>query len=176
MISKRTGIPVLGFAAFSGAGKTTLLEKLIPKLKKKGLAIAVVKHDSHGLAFDREGKDSWRFSHAGADYSVVSGPGQSAVFIGRSLQPEEAFRFISDADLILVEGYKEEAFSQIGISRKATGKGFTADIESFAAIVTDEEVPEESGVPIFALDDLDGIAEFIICNLDNFSRYNNYDV
>ena len=60
------GTPVIGFAAFSGTGKTTLIEKLIPALVSRGLKVAVVKHDAHGLKFDHEGKDSARFSDAGA--------------------------------------------------------------------------------------------------------------
>lgn len=172
--------PILGFAAYSGTGKTTLLEKLIPELKARGLKIAVVKHDAHGLTFDHEGKDSWRFSHAGADYSIVSGPDQAAVFMSRALAPEEAFAFVPNADLILVEGYKQGNFSQIGIARKATGKGLTADISRFVAVVTDDEdiikeAERLSGstgrqIPIFRLDEIEKIATFIADNMPSFSQ------
>lgn len=163
-------IPVLGFAAYSGTGKTTLLEKLIPALTSKGLMIAVVKHDAHGLKFDHEGKDSSRFSKAGAAYSIVSGPDQAAVFVSRPLQPEEAFAFAPGADLILVEGYKQGNFSQIGISRAATGKGFTAPLSRFVAVVTDEETGD-CNIPVFGFDDIEKIADFIIENKDTFTRY-----
>lgn len=182
-------IPVLGFAAYSGTGKTTLLEKLIPELKIRGLKIAVVKHDAHGLTFDHEGKDSWRFSHAGADYSIVSGPDQAAIFMSRPLEPFEAFAHVPDADLILVEGYKNGNFSQIGISRAATGNGLTADVSRFVAVVTDEEdikkeaavkgaaaaSSHESGVPVFGLDDIREIASFIVDNLSSFSTFSSID-
>ena len=162
--------PVLGFAAFSGTGKTTLLEKLIPELTARGLVVAVVKHDAHGLKFDHEGKDSSRFSNAGAAYSIVSGPDQAAVFIRKNLQPEDAFKFAPDADLILVEGYKQGTFSQIGINRLATGKGFTADISRFVAVVTDEE-NLEADIPVFGFDDISSLAEFIYNNIDSFTKY-----
>lgn len=163
-------IPVIGFAAFSGTGKTTLIEKLIPLLTEKGLKVAVVKHDAHGLKFDHEGKDSHRFANAGAAYSIVSGPECAAVFIDKPLQPEDAFKFASDADLIIVEGYKQGDFSQIGINREATGKGFTAPVSRFVAVVTDGEQPEED-IPVFGFDDTEDIAEFIISNMESFSRY-----
>lgn len=166
---EKAGKPVLGLAAFSGTGKTTLLEKLLPLLTEKGLCVAVVKHDAHGLKFDHEGKDSSRFSKAGAAYSIVSGPDQAAVFVSKPLQVEDAFRFAVDADLILVEGYKQGNFSQIGISRKATGKGFTHDISRFVAVVTDEEV--ESDRPVFTFDQVQEIADFIEANIDSFTRY-----
>lgn len=163
-------IPVLGFAAYSGTGKTTLLEKLIPCLTEKGLEIAVVKHDAHGLKFDHEGKDSSRLTKAGAAYSIVSGPDQAAVFIKKNLQPEDAFAFAPGADLILVEGYKQGTFSQIGINRVATGKGFTAPLSRFVAVVTDEE-GIEADIPVFGFDDVEKISDFIAENLDTFTRY-----
>ena len=60
-------IPVIGFAAFSGTGKTTLIEKIVRNLKAQGFRVAVIKHDAHKFEIDKEGKDSWRFSKAGAD-------------------------------------------------------------------------------------------------------------
>ena len=167
---KINGVPVLGFAAFSNTGKTTLIEKLIPALTERGLCIAVVKHDAHGLKFDHEGKDSSRFSKAGAAYSIVSGPDQAAVFVSRPLQPEDAFKFAPDADLIIVEGYKRGTFSQIGINRIATGKGFTDELSRFVAVVTDQE-DIETDIPVFGFDDIAEIAQFIVDNMDSFTRY-----
>ena len=65
-------IPVIAFAAYSGTGKTTLIEKVVKVLKSKDLRVAVLKHDGHTFEIDREGKDSWRFSHAGADANAHS--------------------------------------------------------------------------------------------------------
>lgn len=162
--------PVIGFAAFSGTGKTTLIEKLIPILTERGLTVAVVKHDAHGLKFDHEGKDSDRFAKAGAAYSIVSGPDSSAVFMNKPLEPKDAFRFAPKADLIIVEGYKQGDFTQIGINREATGKGFTAPVSRFAAVVTDGEAPSED-IPVFGFEDTDKIADFIINNMGSFTRY-----
>lgn len=167
---KRNGIPVIGFAAFSGTGKTTLIEKIIPHLTEKGLIVAVVKHDAHGLKFDHEGKDSDRFAKAGAAYSIVSSHENAAVFINRPLEPEDAFAFAKGADLIIVEGYKYAGFSQIGICRAATGKGFTAELSRYEAVVTDMPVPEAE-IPVFSLDDAEKIADFIFENRDRFTHY-----
>ena len=165
-------IPVLGFAAYSGTGKTTLIEKIIPRLKEEGLTLAVIKHDAHGLKFDKEGKDSWRFSHAGADYSIVNGPEQSAIFVSRALSLEEAIGRIADVDLILIEGYKTGSFDKVGISRKETGKDLPDAPGSFRAIVTDDPAylnrkEGEDLPPVFALDDAKGVADWI---LDTYIR------
>ena len=67
--------PILSVAApASGTGKTTFIERLIPLLRERGVAAAVIKSDSHGFDLDTEGKDSARFSAAGAEAVAVSSP------------------------------------------------------------------------------------------------------
>lgn len=153
-------VPAVGFSAFSGTGKTTLIEKLIPVLKVRGLRVSVIKHDAHDFEIDREGKDSWRFSKAGADTVILSSAQQTAMIekCGHTLQ--ELLSRVSDADLVLVEGYRDADIPRIGICRADAGSGFTDDISRFAAIVTD--IPLESvPVPCFGLDEIGAIADFI---------------
>ena len=168
-------IPVISFAAYSGTGKTTLIEKLIAALKKKGLRLAVIKHDGHRFEIDHEGKDSWRFTGAGADITMVSSSGQTAYMEQGDLSLERLFGMIHDVDLILMEGYKHEALPQIGMARRETGKGFTDDISRFIALVTDLEV--ETDVPQFAPDDIEGISNFImermtVKSTNDFTHFN----
>lgn len=163
-------IPILGFAAYSGTGKTTLIEKLVLALKAKGLRIAVVKHDAHRIEIDREGKDSWRFSKAGADISIVSSAEKTACIEQRPLDFEQVLSMVHDVDLVLVEGYKKEPLTQIGICRKATGKGFTAPPDRFVAVVTDEEV--NADIPKFSFEDIDKITEFIMDHMKDFTHFN----
>ena len=153
-------IPTVAFAAYSGTGKTTLIEKLIPELKAKGLRLAVIKHDAHRFEIDREGKDSWRFAHAGAEMTIVSAPDKTAVIEQRPRTLRDNLAMVHDVDLILVEGYKNEDLPQIGISRAATGKGLPAAPERYVALVTDEDLPGVT-VPRFGLEDTAELADFI---------------
>jgi molybdopterin-guanine dinucleotide biosynthesis protein MobB len=103
------GAPVLAVCGFSGAGKTTLLESAIPRLKERGLAVAVVKHHAHGFEVDRAGKDSDRLLRAGATIAL-SGPQEQFEWRGSeatlSLEATLA-RLGRDHDLLLVEGHKD---------------------------------------------------------------------
>lgn len=153
-------IPVIAFAAYSGTGKTTLIEKLIIALRAKGLRLAVIKHDGHSFEIDHEGKDSWRFMQAGADMTIISSAEKTACIDRRGSMLEQLLGMVHDVDLIFVEGYKNENLPQIGIARKETGKGFTADISRYIAVITDMEVT--TGVPCFGLDDIAGITQFIM--------------
>lgn len=165
------GIPVLGFAAYSGTGKTTLIERLVGSLKARGLRVAVIKHDGHDFEIDRRGKDSWRFTQAGADISVISSAAKTAFVEQRPLSFSQAAAMVHDVDLILVEGYKQEGFSQIGICRRDAGQGFPAPLSRYIAAVTDAR-PKDAGIPCFGLDDIQGLTEFIMKNMDDFTHFN----
>ncbi len=159
------GIPMLGFAGWSGSGKTTLLEKLIPALKSRELRIGVIKHH-HGPRPTEEmpGKDTVRFSAAGAE-EVVLATGERSLW--------EAGQEISAAvDLILVEGYKSETISQIGLCRRDSGKSFTGELSRFMAVVTDATVPEDIKIPCFHPENVQGIVEFIMENRKDFTHFN----
>lgn len=156
-----SNIPVIAFAAYSGTGKTTLIEKLIATLKSCGLRLAVIKHDGHRFEIDHEGKDSWRFTHAGADITIISSAEKMAYVEQRELSLQQQIDMVYDVDLILVEGYKNADLPQIGIARKETGKGFTAELDRFIALVSDYDDLDTS-IPCFGLDEVDKIAEFII--------------
>ena len=170
-----TNIPVVAFAAYSGTGKTTLIEKLILELKARGLRLAVIKHDGHKFEIDHEGKDSWRFAQAGADITMISSAEKTAYIEKGDLSLEQLLGMVHGVDLILVEGYKNKDLPQIGIARKETGKGFTADISRFIALVTDLDV--ETDIPCFGLEDIFPIADFIqermtVKNTNDFTHFN----
>ena len=157
---------MIGFAAYSGTGKTTLLEKVIVKLKARGLRLGVLKHDAHDFDIDHEGKDSWRFQKAGADITLIASATKMALVEQRPRTFEENIAMLHDVDLILIEGYKQESLPRIGICRAATDKGLPGEVTDYAAVVTDDADiaarAKETGVPCFALDDVDAIVAFIL--------------
>ncbi len=154
-------VPAVAFSAWSGTGKTTLLVRVIGEMKRRGLRVAVLKHDAHDFEIDREGKDSWRFAQAGADMVAISSPAKTAAVFRRSFTAEELIGRVRDADLILVEGYNNAGLPRIGVSRAATGKGFREDPSRCIALVTDEPVPD-AAAPVFGLDDIEPLCDFIL--------------
>ena len=163
-------IPVISFVGFSGTGKTTLIEKLIRSLKSDGIRVAVVKHDAHGFEMDHEGKDTWRFTKAGADMILIASEKRSAVLDERPSDLWGMLGKIHDVDIVIVEGFKGEPLSQIGIIRKALGNNLPCPLNHYAAIVTDCDIRTE--VPVFSLDDTEGIKEFIMQNQKDFTHFN----
>ena len=166
MVIKMSDIPIFSFVAFSGTGKTTLLEKLVAELKRRGLRVAILKHDAHEFDVDHKGKDSWRFTNAGADISIVISDSKAAIMENRPVALEALLDKITDVDIILTEGYKGGAWPKIAIQRRATGKPLPIPEEECLAIVTD--VPGNVRKPCFGLEDISGLADFICIGIDNY--------
>jgi len=156
-------IPIVSIVGKSDAGKTTLIEKLVPELVRRGYRIATVKHDVHGFEVDREGKDSWRHKKAGAHTVVISSPNKVALI--RDVEEDQALeeireKLVRDVDLILSEGFKREVHPKVEIFRKEkyTELLCTKD-DKLIAIVSNQAF--DMGVPVFDLDDVKGLADFI---------------
>ena len=155
------GIPVFGFSAYSGTGKTTLIEAVIRVLTRRGVRVGAVKHDAHGFRMDQEGKDTWRFTEAGAKAVLITSPEQTGLIEQKGRSLWECLSEFRDVDVILVEGFKDADIPKFGLSRLAAGKGFTASLDSFIAVITDDP-GVQTEKPLFALDDCEGVADFII--------------
>lgn len=161
-------IPVLAISAWSGTGKTTLLKKLIPALCARGIRPGLIKHTHHNMDVDKPGKDSFELRKAGAAQTMVASTQRWALM---TETPDEApldLAYLvsrmdhSTLDLVLVEGFKHEAVAKILLFRSDTGHDvgeLTLD-EHVIAVASDVVLPLE--VPVLDLNDVDGIAEFIL--------------
>ncbi|HVS01197.1 MAG TPA: molybdopterin-guanine dinucleotide biosynthesis protein B [Thermoanaerobaculia bacterium] len=113
----------IAVSGWQGSGKTTLLERTLPELRRRGLSLAVVKHDAHGLTLDVAGKDSDRLFRAGAEV-VVDAPTES---LRRSPAQERAplvarLRELErHHDLVLVEGHKGTPLPRVWLLREGEG-------------------------------------------------------
>ena len=158
-------IPIVSIVGASNSGKTTLIEKLIAELTIRGCRVATIKHNRHGFEIDHEGKDSWRHKHAGATTTVVASPSRVAVIedVTRDYDIGELVnRYIRDADIVLVEGFKENPFPKIEVYRtelkreRLTGAG-----DNLIALALDGQAPSLDGVACFNRDDAKGMADLI---------------
>lgn len=165
-----TRIPMLGFAAYSGTGKTTLLTKLLPLLRAEGLRVGMVKHAHHSFEIDRPGKDSYELRQAGAEQMLVASARRWVLMVEEGGWLEEpdlqslVERLDQDVlDLILVEGFKHEAFPKIELHRPSMGKTLMClDDPDIIALATDNQPERPPPVPVLDLNRIDQIAEFVL--------------
>ena len=157
-------LPIICIVGASNSGKTTFLEKLIPELRRRGYRVGTVKHDVHGFEMDREGKDTWRHRHAGAQTIAIASPVMLATIRETEAEmPLEqlAGRYFWDEDILLAEGYKQSRFPKIEVFRsEIEAKPICAVQDNLMAIVTDDRV--ELDVPGFHFDQVAAVADLIV--------------
>ncbi|MEA1921595.1 MAG: molybdopterin-guanine dinucleotide biosynthesis protein B [Pseudomonadota bacterium] len=159
-------VPLLGFIGNSNSGKTTLLTTLIADLTAAGLKVGAVKHHHRSFTIDHEGKDSQRFTAAGARKTVITGPKQTALIeqTAKQLPLEDlAATYLQDLDLILVEGFKQIEIPKVEVQRQALGlpllsRGATPD-PNLIAVISDRK--QTLDVPLFTPDEISAISTFI---------------
>lgn len=159
---------IIAIAGYSGSGKTTLIEKLIPVLVLEGFKVSLIKHAHHEFDVDHPGKDSWRHRHAGASEVMIGSSNRWALMHELRGAPEpgleDLLKRMSPCDLVIVEGWKYNSIPKVEVHRKLADKPllFTED-RNVVAVATDE--PLATDLPQFALEDAEGVAQFIIRHL-----------
>ena len=155
---------IFGIAGWSGSGKTTLIEKLIPLFVREGLRVATIKHAHHNFDVDQPGKDSFRHRAAGAAEVMVVYSQRWVLMHESRNEPEPDLQAclekISPCDLILVEGFKNEAIPKLEVYRAFNGKPplFPGD-PNVIAVASDDGIATE--LPRFGLDQIEELVRFI---------------
>lgn len=155
---------ILSIVGKSDTGKTTLLLRVFPELRKRGYRVAAVKHCPHGFDLDVEGKDSWKFTQAGAEGILLTSPQTMAVIkkIGTEFSPiaEMIDRFFYDFDFVLIEGLAAQSpMKTIEILRKGITEVVETPSSQLVAVVADFAL--DLNKPVFSPKDIDGIVNFI---------------
>ena len=161
-------VPVLGFAAYSGVGKTTLLVKLLALFQARGLRVGVIKHAHHDFDVDHPGKDSYELRKAGAGQVLVASRRRWALMVESGPPAEPRLDDLlgrldqSVLDLVLVEGFRHEAFPKIELHRPGLGHPvlFTEDT-SIIAVASDAPLAVAARLPVLDINRPDRIASFI---------------
>lgn len=159
--------PVFGIAGWKNSGKTTMTERLVAAITARGYRVATVKHAHHAFDIDQEGTDSHRHRAAGAvETALVSGRRWALMHELRGeAEPslEQILARLSPCDLVLVEGYKREAVPKLELRRAGAARGepLAPGDPNVVAIASDTDVAE-TALPVYHLDDVDGIAGFIL--------------
>jgi molybdopterin-guanine dinucleotide biosynthesis protein B len=161
----------IAFTGPSNSGKTTLIVKLINLFAKK-YKVAVVKHDPKNKAvFDKEGKDSFKFTQAGAEV-VVTSPQKTVLLSVGEKNMDDIISLFSPFDILFVEGLKNLPLPKIGVFR---GKLDESYFEYCKAIAIDESIDlKEYKLPkqlsVLDLNDIKAIACWILKNAKSLKR------
>ena len=167
---------IIGIAGWSGSGKTTLVEGLITIFKNSyNLKVCAIKHAHENFIIDQKGKDSYRFSKAGAERVIISSKNQWTII--NKVQEEEnienLLKFTKNYNIVLVEGWKFSKLKKIEVHRSIIRKKILFEEDkNIIAIATDSlNFLAPKKLKILNLNDHIDIANFIIKK--NFGIYND---
>ncbi|ORM52337.1 molybdopterin-guanine dinucleotide biosynthesis protein B [Pantoea conspicua] len=159
-------LPLLAVVGWSGTGKTTLLQKIIPILSNQGIRSGLIKHTHHQMDVDTPGKDSYLLRKAGANQVIVASSQRWALMCETPDEEQIDLSYLvsrmdnSLLDLVLVEGFKNEAVPKIVLWRAGI-KGGVEDLldEQVIAVASDRTL--RLSVPVLDLNQPVAIASFI---------------
>jgi molybdopterin-guanine dinucleotide biosynthesis protein MobB len=135
---------------------------MIRILSERGFRVAAIKHAAHGYEIDSPGKDSLHHYDAGAQMVIIAGDSSFTVH-QRCPQPptlEEMLDRIQNVDLIIVEGFKNEAQFKVEVYRQECQAERVPSGDRLLAVVSD--VGMESGVPNYSFSELELLADYLL--------------
>jgi molybdopterin-guanine dinucleotide biosynthesis adapter protein len=159
--------PIVGIAGWKKSGKTTLVERLIAEFTRRGKRVASVKHAHHAFQIDDAETDSARHRRAGAAQVAVVSRSRWAIVteLAGAAEPDLAqiIARLDPCDLIIVEGYKRAAIPKIEVRRAAAlSHERLADSDPSVIAIAADHAVEGGALPVFLLDDIAGLADFIV--------------
>ncbi len=159
-----------GIVGWRNSGKTTLVVTLLPELIRRGLLVSTIKHTHHKFEIDKPGKDSHQHRLAGAKEVLIASAGRWALIHEQGDDPEEDMEVLiarmTPVDLLLIEGYKSHRHAKLEVHRPASGKPLMCPDDASIVAVASDEILADVPVPLFDLNDIAAIADFIISHCD----------
>jgi molybdopterin-guanine dinucleotide biosynthesis protein B len=161
----KSKVNVIGIVGWKNCGKTTLASSLIRELTDRGLTVNSIKHAHHAVDIDQPGTDSYRHRDAGAREVILAGGQRFAIMheLNGAGEPtlEELLARLGPCDWVVVEGFKTHSHPKIEVHRQECNRGpLHPNDDSIIAVATD--YPSNFAGPAFDLNDVPGIADFIL--------------
>jgi len=114
-------IQMISFIGYSKSGKTASIEKLISYLHDKNYIVFAFKHiHQDNFTIDTPGKNTWKYSQAGADVVVSQSPDESAILFNRRMDP-----------LLMVKSIKTLIKSSLKSDQRSNDKRIIVIFEGF---------------------------------------------
>ena len=113
---------IVGIVGWKDSGKTTIATKIINKLSSKNFRVGSIKHAHHEFDIDHENTDSFKHRLAGSSQVIVSSSKRwvkiSELNNSKEKTLDELINQLSEIDIVIVEGFKNENHSKIEIIKK----------------------------------------------------------
>lgn len=161
---------IIQIVGYKNTGKTTLVCRLTERFKHAGYKVGTIKRDAHEFQIDKPGTDTWKHQAAGADITAITSPRRTAIMKAFPESLEQLIEQMPEAEVILVEGFKDAAYPKIITIRSAADCGLLQQLKNpLAAAVWTEAASAASVspvVPIFNIDQVDELFQTVLSLTD----------
>ena len=155
---------IIGIVGWKNTGKTFFVSKIIKKLKSKNYRIASIKHAHHTFDIDHPNTDSYIHRISGSSQVIISSSKRWAQINEIENQNEkkldELISEISETDIVIVEGYKNENHPKIEIINDKKNKFLFQNIKNVRAIISNFNF--DIDIKQFKQNEIDEIVNFIL--------------
>ena len=155
---------IIGIVGWKNTGKTFYVSEIIKKLKSKNYRIASIKHAHHEFDIDHQNTDSFIHRKSGSSQVIISSAKRWAKIYELEGQSEkkldELILELSEVDIVLVEGYKNENHPKIEIIREKENQHLFQNIKNVKAIISDVNL--NTDIKQFKKNEIDKIVNFIL--------------
>ncbi len=156
---------VFGITGWKNSGKTTLTERLVEEITGRGVTVSTIKHAHHSVDVDQPGKDSFRHRAAGAGEVILASAYRWAIMheLRGAAEPsvDELLAKLSPVDLVLIEGFKQNAHAKIEASVKPDRPLIALKDPSIKAVAAGHDLGGLA-VPVLDINDIPTIADFVL--------------
>ncbi len=165
--------PMVAIVGRKKHGKTTLTVRLAAELHRRGHRVMTIKHGTHTFNIDPSTTDTYRHYHEGLVEKVAMvAPDKFALVERRDSEigaEEIVDRYMSEADVVVCEGFKGSALPKIEIFRREVGEHPLYDPDSplaptWRTVITDDPDRFAGHVATISFADdgwLESLADFV---------------
>lgn len=114
-------MPIIQIVGYQNSGKTTFVQALVQALKAKQFQVGVIKHHGHAETLDfHQDKDTGKLFHVGADVVIANSDQNSEILMRQDFGLKRSIALMQrqNMDVLIIEGYKNEAYKKIVLLSK----------------------------------------------------------
>lgn len=159
---------IISVIGYSGSGKTHFIQKAIKRLKTEFNFEVVVIKNVHQHKIDEEGKDSYKFSEAGAVYSIIKNKfNENAIFLKKKINIEELIRWIIKGPfkvkIVFIEGFRNLSFPTILCVKEISEikPQLNENVKAISGLITTSKLSQKIEIKLPILDAEENFESFL---------------
>ena len=155
---------IIGIVGWKNTGKTFFASEIIKKLRSQNYRVASIKHAHHEFDIDHPNTDSYIHRISGSSQVIISSAKRWAKINEIESQNEkkldELISELSETDIVLVEGYKNENHPKIEVINEKEKNHLYKNIKNVIGIISDLDL--DTDLKQFKKNEIDKIVNFIL--------------